>query len=223
MSIGILGKKVGMTRIYDEAGVAIAVTVIEAEPNAVTKINENNGKRSAQLAFDKTTEKRTTRPMNGHFKKAGTAPYKFLREFAIEEGCELSVGTELDVSQFQEGQFVDVIGLSKGRGFQGSVHRFGFAGQPDSHGSKMHRRTGSVGAGSTPGRVWKNTRMPGHMGDRRVTVQNLKIIQVRSDDHCLLVKGAIPGAKGSYVVVRDAVKKPKPEMKPVSTEAEAQS
>jgi large subunit ribosomal protein L3 len=222
MSIGILGKKVGMTRVYDDAGAAVAVTVIEAEPNAVTKINENNGngKRSVQVAFDETTEKRTTRPMNGHFKKAGTAPYKFLKEFPLEEGAELAVGSQLDVSQFQEGQFVDVIGLSKGRGFQGGVHRHGFAGQPDSHGSKMHRRTGSVGAGSTPGRVWKNTKMPGHMGDRRVTVQNLKVMQVRTDDHCLLVKGAIPGAKGSYVVVRDAVKKPKPEPQ---AEAEAQS
>jgi large subunit ribosomal protein L3 len=138
MSIGILGKKVGMTRVYDDAGAAVAVTVIEAEPNAVTKINENNGngKRSVQVAFDETTEKRTTRPMNGHFKKAGTAPYKFLKEFPLEEGAELAVGSQLDVSQFQEGQFVDVIGLSKGRGFQGGVHRHGFAGQPDSHGSK---------------------------------------------------------------------------------------
>ncbi|MEO0453010.1 MAG: 50S ribosomal protein L3 [Verrucomicrobiota bacterium] len=215
MSIGILGKKVGMTRVYDDAGSAIAVTVIEAEPNSVTQIKstEKDGYEAVQLAYDQTNEKRTTSPMNGHFKKAGTAPFKKLREFPLFEGVELEAGAQLDVSQFEEGQFVDVIGLSKGRGFQGGVHRHGFAGQPDSHGSKMHRRTGSVGAGSTPGRVWKNTKMPGHMGDRRVTVQNLKIVQVRTDDHCLLVKGAIPGAKGSYVVVRDAVKKEKPKMK----------
>jgi len=202
-----------MTRVYDDAGAAHAVTVIEAEPNAVTQINkdEANGNGTVQLAYNQSTEKRTTRPMNGHFKKAGTAPYKKLREFPLQEGMELELGSTLDVSQFQEGQFVDVIGVSKGRGFQGGVHRHGFAGQPDSHGSKMHRRTGSVGAGSTPGRVWKNSKMPGHMGDKRITVQNLRVMQVRTDDHCLLVKGAIPGAKGSYVMVRDAVKKPKPE------------
>lgn len=208
MSIGILGKKVGMTRIFDESGVSVAVTVIEAEPNEVVqaKTVEKDGYQAVQLGYDEVKEKSVTKPMNGHFKKAGIKPRRKLKEFRVEGEEIPEVGTTFGVDVFEAGQLVDIVGLSKGRGFQGVVHRYNFAGQPDSHGSKMHRRTGSVGAGSTPGRIWKNTKMPGHMGTRKVTVQNLKVMQVRQEDHVLLVKGAVPGAKGSYVMIREAVK-----------------
>ena len=210
MSIGILGKKVGMTRIYDDSGTAVAVTVIEAEPNEVTQVKtvESDGYAAVQVAFDSVKEKSVSKPMKGHFAKAGVSPKRRLKEFRVEDGSQPALASKVDVTIFEVGQMVDVIGLSKGRGFQGVVHRYNFSGQPDSHGSKMHRRTGSVGAGSTPGRVWKNSRMPGHMGDRKVTVQNLKVMQVRNDDQIILVKGAVPGARGSYVMIREAVKHP---------------
>jgi len=208
MSIGILGKKIGMTRIFDESGASVAVTVIEAETNEVVqaKTMEKDGYQAVQLGYDEVKEKSVTKPMNGHFKKAGVKPCRKLKEFRVEGEEIPEVGTAFGVDVFEAGQLVDIVGLSKGRGFQGVVHRYNFAGQPDSHGSKMHRRTGSVGAGSTPGRVWKNSKMPGHMGTRKVTVQNLKVMQVRQEDHVLLVKGAVPGAKGSYVMIREAVK-----------------
>lgn len=207
MSIGILGKKVGMTRVYNEAGAATPVTVIEASSNVVTqlKTKEKDGYEAVQLGYDETKEKQVSKALVGHFKKASTPPKRFLKEFP-KNGEEIEAGKEVKVTQFEVGQLVDVIGLSKGRGFQGVVHRWNFRGQPDSHGSKMHRRPGSIGPGSTPGRVYKNQKMPGHMGDSKVTVQNLEIIQVREDDQVILVKGAVPGAKGSYVVVRDAIK-----------------
>jgi len=201
-----------MTRVFDESGASVAVTVIEAEPNQVVqqKTKEKDGYQAVQLGFDSTKEKSLNKPMNGHFKKAGVAPRRKLKEFRFGEANELpAIGTAIGVEAFEAGQLVDVVGLSKGRGFQGTVHRYNFAGQPDSHGSKMHRRTGSVGAGSTPGRIWKNTKMPGRMGNRQVTVQNLQVVQVRGEDHVLLIKGAVPGAKGSYVMIRQAVKNPK--------------
>ncbi|NJL18841.1 MAG: 50S ribosomal protein L3 [Bdellovibrionaceae bacterium] len=210
MSIGILGKKIGMTRVYDDKGAAVAVTVIAAEPNVVTLVRtlEKDGYRAVQLAFDETTEGRSTKPMNGHFKKAGVAPRKRVQEFALAGDEELAVGATVDVSRFTPGQFVDIIGITKGKGFQGVVHRHRFQGQPETHGSMMHRRTGAIGQRTQPGRIFKNSRMPGHMGSTRITVQNLRVVQVRPDDHVLLIKGAVPGAKGSYVVVRQAVKKP---------------
>jgi large subunit ribosomal protein L3 len=166
MSIGILGKKIGMTRVYDDKGAAVAVTVIAAEPNVVTLVRtlEKDGYRAVQLAFDETTEKRSTKPMNGHFKKAGVAPRKRLQEFPLAGDEQLAVGAAVDVTQFTPGQFVDIIGVTKGKGFQGVVRRFRFAGQPASHGSMMHRRIGAIGQRTTPGRVYKNFRMPGHMG-----------------------------------------------------------
>ncbi len=208
MSIGILGKKVGMTRIFDKTGASIAVTVIEAEPNEVTQVKtvEKEGFSAVQVGYDDMKEKSATKPMLGHFKKAGVKPKRKLKEYRIDGEETLEVGSTIGVDRFEEGQLVDIIGLSKGRGFQGVVHRYNFKGQPASHGSKMHRRTGSVGAGSTPGLVWKNQKMPGHMGTTKVTVQNLKVMQVRGEDHVLLIKGAVPGAKGSYVMVRDAIK-----------------
>jgi large subunit ribosomal protein L3 len=209
MSIGLLGKKLGMTRVYDDKGVSIPVTVIAAAGNKVLQVKtaETDGYTSVQVGFDDQKLSRVGKAQVGHFAKTSSAPKRFIREFrngAAEAGTELPVGT------FEVGQYVDVIGQSKGKGFQGAMKRHNFQGQPASHGSMMHRRTGAIGNRSTPGRVWKNMGMPGHMGDERVTVQNLKIVQVREEDGVLLVSGAIPGAKGTYVVVRPAKKKPAP-------------
>ena len=212
MSIGIIGKKVGMTRVYDEAGVAVAVTVIEAAPNIVTQLRtkEKDGYNAAQLAFDDVKESRSTKPLTGHYKKAGTTPKRMAREFDYA-GEDLQLGAAISVARFQVGQLVDVVGVSKGMGFQGVVRRYKFAGQPETHGSMMHRRPGAIGCRNKPGRVFKNQKLPGHMGDRRVTLQNLKVVQVRENDHLIIIKGAIPGAPGSYVIVRDAVKAKKVE------------
>jgi large subunit ribosomal protein L3 len=198
-----------MTRVYDANGKAIPVTVIVAEANALIQIKteEKNGYSAVQVGYDAQKESRVSKPVLGQFKKAGVEPKKLIREFRLPEGQTVSNDVDLSVSQFEAGQFVDVIGRSKGKGFQGVVKRHHFAGQPASHGSKMHRRNGAVGNRSTPGRVWKNMGMPGHMGDERVTVQNLRIVQVRPEDNVILVCGAVPGANGSYVVVRPAKKK----------------
>jgi len=212
MSLGLLGKKIGMTRVYDESGRATPVTVIEANGNQVvqTKTVEKDGYAAVQVGFDDQKEQRLSRPVAGHLAKHGADPKKRIREFRLEEGESVPEEKTLSLAIFKEGQFVDVIGRSKGRGFQGVMKRHGYHGQPDSHGSKMHRRPGAIGGGSTPGHVWKNQPMPGHMGDTRVTTQNLEVVQVREEDGVLLISGAIPGARGSYVVVRPAVKKPAP-------------
>lgn len=196
-----------MTRVYDANGKATPVTVIEAGGNAVLQVksHEKNGYDSVQVGFDSQKESRVSKPLLGHFKKANAEPKKFVREFRLSSPVEGELN--LGVSQFEVGQFVDVIGRSKGKGFQGVVKKHNFAGQPAAHGSKMHRRNGAIGNRSTPGRVWKNMGMPGHLGDEQVTVQNLRIVQVRPDENLILICGAVPGANGSYVVVRPARKK----------------
>ncbi len=207
MSIGILGQKVGMTRVYDEAGLITPVTVILAEPNAVlqVKTQDHDGYAAAQVGVFDQKEHRVTKPELGHFKKAGSAPKRFVREFTLN-GEELKQGDQLTVNRFKPGQLVDVIGISKGKGFQGPMKKHNFAGQGAAHGSKTHRRNGAIGERSTPGRIYKNHGMAGHMGHEKVTVQNLRVVQVREADHVLLVSGAVPGASGSYVVVRTAIK-----------------
>jgi len=207
MSIGILGQKVGMTRVYDDAGTVTPVTVILAEPNAVlqVKTTDKEGYAAAQLGVFDQKEHRVTKPELGHFKKAGTAPKRFVREFVLN-GEEVKQGDLLSVDRFKVGQYVDVIGVSKGKGFQGPMKKHNFHGQGAAHGSKTHRRNGAIGCRSTPGRIYKNHGMAGHMGDERVTVQNLRVVQVREADHVLLVSGAVPGAAGSFVVVRTAIK-----------------
>ena len=209
MKIGLLGRKIGMTRVYDASGKATPVTVIEAEGNTVLQVKnpERDGYTAVQVGFDLQKESRVSKPLLGHFKKANAEPKRFVREFRLPYGTVLDGDLDLSVSQFEPGQFVDVIGRSKGKGFQGVVKKHGFSGQPAAHGSKMHRRNGAIGNRSTPGRIWKNMGMPGHMGDDRVTVQNLRIVQVRPDDNVILVCGAVPGSKGSFVVVRPAKKK----------------
>jgi large subunit ribosomal protein L3 len=208
MKIGLIGRKMGMTRVYDANGKATAVTVIEAGGNTVVQVKnlESDGYCAVQVGFDLQKESRITKALAGHFKKAKSDPKKILKEFRLPN--EATVDGDLNVSQFKAGEFVDVIGRSKGKGFQGVVKKHGFAGQPAAHGSKMHRRNGAIGNRSTPGRIWRNMGMPGHLGDDRVTVQNLRIVQVRPEENVILVCGAVPGSTGSYVVVRPAKKKP---------------
>ena len=209
MSIGLLGKKLGMTRVYDDKGRITPATVIEAGGNRIlqTKNTDKDGYASVQVGFDDQKPQRITKAQTGHFGKTSSTPKRFIREFRLAEGETAPESPDVAVTVFEAGQFVDVIGQSKGKGFQGTIKKHNFHGQPMTHGSTMHRRNGAIGNRSTPGRVWKNMGMPGHMGDERVTLQNLRILQVRSEEGVIVVSGAIPGAKGSYVIVRPSKKK----------------
>ncbi len=209
MSIGLLGKKIGMTRVYDDKGVATPVTVIATGGNRILQVKstESDGYNAVQIGFDDQKEQRVSKAQLGHFKKSESTAKRFVREFRLKDGETAPESVDVPVTIFEVGQFVDVIGQSKGKGFQGVVKRFKFAGQPQTHGSMMHRRNGAIGNRSTPGRVWKNMGMPGHMGDERKTIQNLRIVQVRETENVILVSGAIPGANGTYVVVRPSKKK----------------
>ncbi|MFN0128247.1 MAG: 50S ribosomal protein L3 [Verrucomicrobiales bacterium] len=213
MSLGLLGKKLGMTRIYTDKGEAVAVTVVDVSENDVLQVRTpgTDGYSAVQVGFRNGKAKHLTKQEQGHCQKHGAPLKRHVREFRLAEGAEAPAsGSPLTADLFQKGQYVDVIGVSKGRGFQGVVKRYGFAGQPASHGSMMHRRTGSIGCRLTPGRVWKNQKMPGHMGQVRRTIQNLQIVETRSDDHVILIRGSFPGAKGDLVVIRPAKKKPAP-------------
>ena len=209
MSIGLLGQKIGMTSVYDANGRLHPVTVIAAGDNVLLRrlTNENDGYSAVQVGFGTQKESRVSKADLGNFKKAGVEPQRFIREFRLK--ADLPDGeVSLSVTQFQPGDFVDVIGRSKGKGFQGVMKKHNFHGQGAAHGSKTHRRNGAIGNRSTPGRIWKNMGMPGHLGDERVTVQNLRIIQVREAEKIILVSGAVPGCNGGYVVVRPAIKNP---------------
>jgi large subunit ribosomal protein L3 len=209
MSIGLLGQKIGMTSVYDAKGRLCPVTVIAAGDNVLLRrlTADNEGYSAVQVGFGAQRQSRVSNALVGEFKKAGTGPQRFVREFRLQN--DLPEGEiNLSITQFQAGDFVDVIGRSKGKGFQGVMKKHNFAGQGAAHGSKTHRRIGAVGNRSTPGRIWKNQGMPGHMGDRRVTVQNLQVMQVREAEKVILVSGAVPGANGSYVIVRPAIKHP---------------
>jgi large subunit ribosomal protein L3 len=209
MSLGLLGKKIGMTRIFDkEAGSSIPVTVIDVSGNTILQVKtpETDGYSAVQIGFDDQKEFRVNKPDLARFKKAGSAPKRRVREFRFEDASEIPT-EHPGLAIFEAGQFVDVIGNTIGRGFQGAVKRHNFSGQPMAHGHMMHRRTGAIGCRSTPGRVWKNQKMPGHMGTTKCTVQNLKVIAVRQEDGVILVSGCVPGAKGSYLTVRAAKKK----------------
>lgn len=209
MSLGLLGKKIGMTRLFDEeARSMIPVTVIEVAGNTIlqTKTPEKEGYSAVQVGFGDQKEHRVNQPDLARFKKAGSAPKRFVQEFRFETGAEMP-GQHSGLETFTEGQWVDVIGHTKGKGFQGAMKRYGFGGLKQTHGSMMHRRTGSIGAGSTPGRVWKGQKMPGRMGTTKTTIQNLKVVSVRPDDGVILISGAVPGTKGSYVTIRPAKKK----------------
>src|SRR5438093_3519971 len=209
MSIGLLGRKIGMTSVYDARGRLCPVTVIAASDNVLLRrlTTENDGYSAVRVGFDSQNESRVNKPLLGEFKKAGVEPKRFVREFRLDADAPEGE-INLNVTQFQAGDYVDVIGRSKGKGFQGVMKKHNFAGQGAAHGSKTHRRIGAVGNRSTPGRIWKNQGMPGHLGDERVTVQNLQVMQVRESEKIILISGAVPGANGSYVVVRPAVKHP---------------
>jgi large subunit ribosomal protein L3 len=209
MSIGLLGQKIGMTSVYDANGKMRPVTVIAAGDNVLVRrlTHDNDGYAAVQVGFDTQKESRLSRASLGGFKKANVEPKKLLREFRLI-GDVPEGEINLSVTQFQPGDFVDVIGRSKGKGFQGVMKKHNFHGQGAAHGSKTHRRNGAIGNRSTPGRIWKNMGMPGHLGDERVTVQNLQVLQVREAEKIILISGAVPGSNGSYVVVRPAIKHP---------------
>ncbi|MFN2153278.1 MAG: 50S ribosomal protein L3 [Anaerolineales bacterium] len=205
---GLLGKKIGMTQIFDENGAAIPVTIIEAGPCYVTQIREveTDGYSAVQLGFEEAKPKRLTGGQLGHLKRNDIAPLRYLREFRTKD-ADLSTGDQLTVSVFETGDHVDITGTSKGRGFAGVVKRHGFAGGPKTHGqSDRQRATGSIGATSGTARVFKGKRMPGHMGNQRVTSQNLKIVLIDTERNLIGVRGAVPGPKGGLLVIKEARK-----------------
>jgi len=211
MKIGLIGRKCGMTRLFTEDGESIPVTVIEARPNRITQVKteEKDGYRALQLTMGSKRANLLNKPQAGHFTKAGVEAGEGLWELRIPAGEEVGVetGSELTVEMFEAGQMVDVTGTSKGKGYAGTVKRHNFRMQDATHGNSVsHRAPGSIGQNQTPGRVFKGKKMAGHMGDERVTTQNLEVIRVDAERHILLIKGTVPGAKGGKVTVRPSVK-----------------
>ena len=210
IGLGLLGKKIGMTHIYDANGNAVCVTAVDVSENDILQIKkkETDGYSAVQVGMGNKKASRTTKPELGHFKKAGSEPKYFVREFRLESDQDLpAADTKLGVDTFEDGQWIDVIGVSKGKGFQGAMKLHNFKGQRQTHGSMMHRRTGAIGCRLTPGRVWKNQKMPAHMGMDRITVQNLRIVTRRPQDGILLISGSVPGANGGLVIIRPSKKK----------------
>ena len=211
MAIGLVGRKVGMTRVFTEDGASQPVSVIEVEPNRVAQVRSEavDGYRALQVTTGAKKASRVSKPMAGHFAKAGVEAGRGLWEFRLEgdEGSDVEVGAELKVDLFEAGQKVDVTGVTKGKGFAGAIKRHNFRGQDNTHGNSLsHRAPGSIGQNQTPGRVFKGKKMAGHMGNVRNTVQNLEVVRVDAERNLILVKGAIPGSKGGDVIVRPAVK-----------------
>jgi large subunit ribosomal protein L3 len=211
MAIGLVGRKTGMTRVFNDDGVSIPVTVIEVSPNRVTRVKtgESDGYLAIQVTTGSCKASKVAKPEAGHFAKSGVEAGRGLWEFRLEDGAEApAAGSELTVSLFEAGQKVDVTGVSKGKGYQGTVKRWNFRTQDWTHGnSRSHRVPGSIGQNQSPGRVFKGKKMTGHMGVDRVTVQTLEVVRVDAERNLLLVKGAIPGAAGGDVLVRPAVKR----------------
>jgi large subunit ribosomal protein L3 len=213
MTIGLLGKKCGMTRVFTEDGAAIPVTVIEVLPNRVTQIKtlENDGYSAIQVTAGSCKRTRLSKPEAGHFAKAGVEPGSQLKEFCIEDMKDLdglTIGVELNVDRFAEGQFVDVSGVTKGKGFAGVIKRHHFSSQDASHGNSLsHRAPGSIGQRQSPGKVFKGKKMCGHMGDVKRTVLSQKIVRIDADKNLILIRGAVPGSTNGYVIIRPAVKK----------------
>jgi large subunit ribosomal protein L3 len=210
---GLLGKKIGMTQLFSPTGKLLPVTVVKAGPCRVLqkKTQENDGYWSIQLGFEEIKNKRRIKkPLLGHCQKANARGYKFIREIRLTSSQELAqykVGEEIKVNIFKEGNYVDVQGISKGKGFQGVMKRHGFKGGRASRGSMFHRAPGSIGSSSTPSRVWRGKRLPGRMGGRQVTIQNLEVNSVDKERDLLLLKGSIPGPRGGYLIIKEAVKK----------------
>lgn len=205
---GLLGKKLGMTRVFSKEGLAVDVTVLEAGPCQVVqrKTGESDGYDSVQLGFGERREKVCTKPELGHFKKNGTSPKRTVKEVRVESDSTLKPGDEIKADIFAVGDHVDISGVSKGKGYQGVMKRHGFSGGPGAHGSTFRRRPGSIGQSSTPHHVFKGMRMGGQMGRANVTVQNLEVIQVDAEKNLIVVRGAVPGAKGGVVLVKKSVK-----------------
>lgn len=215
--LGLLAKKLGQTRVYNEQGVLIPVTVVQAGPNRVvqTKTVETDGYKAVQLAFEEQKEQRLAKPLLGHFKKFGGGAFKRVKEFR-DFTKDVKPGDIVGANLFAKGDFIDAIGVTKGRGFEGVMKRHNFRGGDMTHGAKgWHRRNGAIGQRLFPGTVMRGMRMPGHMGQVRRTIQNLEVVQVREAENILLIKGAIPGAKGDYVVIRESKKIPKGTVKKV--------
>ena len=208
MKKAILGLKVGMTQIFDNEGKAIPVTVIAANPNIVVqkKTVENEGYEAIQVGFDDKAERKVTKPLKGHFAKAKVATKRYLREFRLEDAASYEVGQEIKVDVFKEGDRVDISGVSKGKGFAGAIKRHNFHRGPMKHGSKYHRWAGSMGASSSPSRTIPGKKLPGHMGAENTTVVNLEVVKVDPEKNIILVKGGIPGIRGSLVMIKDTVK-----------------
>jgi large subunit ribosomal protein L3 len=209
MTIGLIGRKRGMTRIFSEDGVSTPVTVIEVEPNRISqlKTTDTDGYNAIQITVGEKKASRLTKAEAGHFAKAQAAAGRKVAEFRVEEVADMELGSELKVDLFEAGQKVDVSGITKGKGFAGAVKRYGFRGGDATHGNSLsHRAPGSIGQCQTPGRVFKGKRMAGHMGDKQRTLQNLSIVKVDAERNLLLVKGSVPGATGSDVIIRPAVK-----------------
>jgi len=207
---GILGKKVGMTQLFEESGAVVPVTVIEAGPCYVTQVknDETDGYCAVQIGYEEVAERKLSKGERGHLSKAQTPHVRRLRELRCDDASQYTLGDEIKADVFQEGDFVDVAGVSKGKGFAGAVKRHNFSGGPKTHGqSDRHRATGSRGAGTTPGHTFPGSKAPGQMGNARVTIQNLKVALVDAERNLLVVRGAIPGPKGGLVFVCDAVKK----------------
>jgi large subunit ribosomal protein L3 len=208
MKKAILATKVGMTQVFNAEGVLVPVTVLQAGPCVVTQVKteENDGYKAVQVGFVDKREKLVNKPQKGHFDKAGVSYKRFVREFRFENAEEYSVKDEIKADIFAEGDKIDATAVSKGKGFQGAIKRHGQSRGPMAHGSKYHRHAGSNGACSDPSKVFKGKRMPGHMGSKQVTVQNLEVVKVDVENNLLLVKGAVPGPKKSLVTIKETVK-----------------
>jgi len=208
MSIGILGKKVGMTRLFEEHGAVIPVTVIEAGPCHIAQIKtkETDGYEAIQIGFGEKRRNTINKPAQGHFRKANVPSLRFLREFRLDSVENFHAGEQLTVGIFSAGELVDISGISKGKGFSGVMKRWGFKGGKASHGAETHRHPGSIGASSDPSRVFKGLPMAGRMGGKRVTVQNLEVVKVDAERNLLVVKGSVPGPRNSMLIIRKAVK-----------------
>ncbi len=208
MSKAIIGKKIGMTQYFDKKGMAIPVTAIEAGPCVVAQVKnmDTDGYNAIQLGFEDSKEKKMNKPEAGHFTKAKLALKKYLREFRVDSIEGVNVGDEIKADVFAEGDKVDIQGTSKGKGFQGVIKRHGQSRGPMGHGSMYHRRPGSMGSTTTPGRVQKGKRLPGHMGVETITIQNLEVVKVDLDKNLILVKGSVPGAKGAILKIKSSVK-----------------
>jgi len=208
MKKALIARKIGMTQVFVENGSLVPVTVLEAGPCTVTQVKtvENDGYSAVQVGFSDNKAKLTTKPLQGHFDKAGVSFKRFLKEFRFDNSSEFVVGQEITASIFVAGDKIDVSGISKGKGYQGAIKRHNQSRGPMSHGSKFHRSAGSMGSSSYPSKIFKGKKLAGHMGSEAVTVQNLEIVRVDAENNLILVKGAVPGPKKSIVTVRDAVK-----------------